>query len=95
MAQSLAEERIERLFELAEERFRQGEQNLSNRYVEIARKIGMKTNTSLKSDLRRRFCGECRSFLVPGKNCDVRIDSENQTVNYECGECGYVNRHGY
>ncbi|MFB6217460.1 MAG: ribonuclease P protein component 4 [Candidatus Aenigmatarchaeota archaeon] len=95
MAQSLAEERIERLFELAEKRFREGEYELSDRYINLAQKIGMKTNTSLPSEFRRRVCQECGAFLVPGENCEVRLDSKSRTVNYHCKDCGHVNRYGY
>lgn len=89
----IAEERIERLFELADERM--PERELADRYVELARKIGMTYNVSIPREFRKRFCHECHSFLKPGVNCRVRINSKNRTVNYLCRECGNVNRYGF
>ncbi|MFB6145335.1 MAG: ribonuclease P protein component 4 [Candidatus Nanohaloarchaea archaeon] len=91
----IAEERIERLFQLAEKRFSEGDEELANRYIEIARKIGMRTNTSLPPELRRRICEDCGSFLLPGENCEVRLNSKRRTLNYHCRNCGHVNRYGY
>lgn len=98
MAKQIAEERIRRLFELADRRIEEGgeeSQELSNRYVELAKKIGMKYNVSIPGDLKKRMCGECHAFLVPGRNCVVRVNSKNSTINYRCESCGHVNRYGY
>lgn len=98
MTRAVAEERIERLFELADRRLsgdRDDAQRLADRYVELAREIGMSHNVSIPGELRRRFCHECGSFLRPGVNCTVRINSKNSTVNYHCDSCGEVNRFGF
>lgn len=95
MEQEIAGERIERLFELAEKRVKEERKELADRYVELARDIGMKYNVSIPTELRKRFCDNCHSYLKPGMNCRVRINSRKSTVNYTCGECGHVNRHGF
>lgn len=95
MAQKLARERIEKLFELAQKRASDGEMELADRYVELARDIGMKQNVPVPENLRKKFCENCKSFLVPGRNCSVRVNSKNRTVNYLCDRCNHVNRHGY
>ncbi len=95
MGEEIAGERIERLFELADKRLDEDRPGLADRYVELARRVGMKYNVSIPGKLRRRFCHECGSFLRPGYNCTVRINSKNKTVNYRCGECEEVNRYGY
>ncbi len=98
MATKIAEERIRRLFELADRRIagdRDDRERLADRYVELARSIGMKYNISIPADLRRKYCHECLSFLKPGVNCQVRINSKNSTVNYHCRKCGEVNRYGF
>lgn len=98
MSQKIAEERIRRLFELADLRVsedRQDGKELADRYVELAREIGMKYNVSIPGELRKRYCHECLSFLKPGYNSRVRVNSKNSTVNYQCGECGEVNRYGF
>lgn len=95
MADRIAEERIRRLFELAGRRMREGEKQLADRYVEIALKIGMSHNISIPSELKKRFCSECHSYLVPGENCKVRINSKKNNVNYTCMECRNVDRYGF
>jgi len=90
----IAEQRIRLLFEQAQEKFDR-DPDLSDRYVEIAREIGMSYNVSIPSDLRKKFCSNCKAFLVPGANSKVRIDSENQNIIYCCEECGNVDRYGY
>lgn len=98
MAAKIAEERIRRLFEVADKRVsedRKDSVELANRYVELARDIGMKYNVSIPSELRKKYCHECFSFLKPGFNCQIRINSKNSTVNYHCKVCGEVNRYGF
>ncbi len=92
----IAEERIRRLFEMAERRVREGEEpELADRYVEIALEIGMGQNVSIPSELKKRFCSDCHSYLVPGRNCRVRINSKTGNINYVCTECGNVDRYGF
>ncbi|MFB6208394.1 MAG: ribonuclease P protein component 4 [Candidatus Nanohaloarchaea archaeon] len=95
MADKIAEERIERLFKLARRRMDEGEEELADRYVELARKIGMRHQLAIPGELQKQFCSGCKAFLVPGKNCRVRIDSKKSTVNYECESCGNVDRYGF
>ncbi len=94
MSKAIAEERIRILFELAASRF-QREKHLSDRYIELARTIGMSYNVPIPSELKRRYCSECHSFLVPGENCTVKAKSKNRNINYRCEECGNVDRYGY
>lgn len=100
MSTGIAEERIQRLFELTSKRIELGKsskngQELADRYVGIARNIGMKYNVSIPEELRKQYCHSCFSYLEPGFNCQIRINSKNKTVNYHCKECGEVNRHGF
>lgn len=90
MSSKIAEERIRILFEEAEKR-----PEFSERYLKLAEKIGMRTETSIPSDLKKKYCSECYTILGPGDNCRVRINSDNKTVEYECLECGNILRHGY
>ncbi|MFB6213820.1 MAG: ribonuclease P protein component 4 [Candidatus Nanohaloarchaea archaeon] len=98
MSRAIGEERIRRLFEVADRRVteeRDDAQHLADRYVKLAREIGMSYNVSVPEDLRKRFCHNCGSFLKPGVNCRVRINSKNSVVNYHCEECGEVNRYEF
>ncbi|MBI4448294.1 ribonuclease P [Candidatus Woesearchaeota archaeon] len=85
----IAKERIESLFSSAEKECSKHPER-SNRYVEIARSIAMKFRVKLPSKLKRRFCKKCNSFLVPGKNCRVRMKSGK--VVYTCLNCAEVVR---
>lgn len=91
---SIAEERIERLFRMAEEKASEGRQDLADRYVELAKKIGMKTQQPIPSEWKRRYCGDCGAFLTPGKNCRVRINSKRSQKVYTCERCGNIQRYG-
>jgi ribonuclease P protein subunit RPR2 len=74
---------IEHLLDEARKAFPKKER--ANRYVELARGLAMKANIRLPSELKRRFCRHCHSFLVPGRNLTVRT-SEGKLV-YSCHEC--------
>lgn len=91
---SIAGERINRLFKLAEKQASKGNQELADRYVELARKISERTQEKIPSELKKRFCSECDSYLTPGKNCSVRSNSENQKIIYTCEVCGGLERYG-
>lgn len=81
----IAEERINILFEMADEEFAQHPER-SNRYVQMARNIAKKYNIKMPALWKRRFCKECKSFLKPGENCRVRLS--NSCVTIRCLECG-------
>ena len=80
----IALERITELFRQAELRFKKSPE-LSDRYVEIARKIAMKYKARIPRDLKRRFCKHCFKYLVPGNNCRVRLTQHK--VVYYCFSC--------
>ena len=88
----IAKERILILFNLASKMFHE-DKTLSNRYVEIARKIKMKYKVSFSKELKKKICKNCHSFLVPGINCRVRLT--NQKVVYFCKECNHFMRYPY
>lgn len=94
-AQRIALQRAERLLALAEERFSgdTSDRELSHRYAGLARRIAMRTRTRLPSGMRRRICQGCHHFLVPGKNCRIRLTNSKLTLT--CLDCGRVSRHPY
>jgi len=90
--QEIARERMEILFKLAREVFSQ-DQSLAKRYIEIARKIGMKCGVRLPRQYKQFVCKDCGSLLVPGVNCRVRIRSKGGTrVVVTCLVCGFPKR---
>jgi len=83
--QKIGVERIWRLFELAEEEFPKHPER-SNRYVEIALNINMKTKCGIPFELKKKFCKKCKNFLVEGKNCDIQ--KERDLIVIICKACG-------
>ena len=90
--QRIARERIEILFQEAKAMFNE-DPKLSNRYVQLARKIAMKYKVKMPSSLKRRICAKCHHYLVPGKNLRVRMQKGNSI--YHCLDCKNIMRFGY
>ncbi len=90
----IARERIEILFNQAEIEF-PSHPELSNRYVEIARKISMKFNVPIPSMLKKRFCKACRNYLVYGRNARVRLNSDRKYILITCLNCSGKMKYGY
>lgn len=88
----IAKERIEKLFEMAEKEFNQNK-DLSNHYVNLARKISMKTNTPIPSKFKKQFCKKCYKYLKPGINC--RIRTYKGKIIITCLECKNISRYPY
>ncbi|MGB9732571.1 MAG: ribonuclease P protein component 4 [Candidatus Micrarchaeia archaeon] len=90
LIEDIAQERINRLLELAEERALENTSfslKLSKRYVELARRISMHYKVKISKEKKERICKNCNNFLVPGINCTVRLASSKKFVVYKC-ECG-------
>jgi len=88
----IAKQRIKELFKQAVDIFSE-DPKLSNRYVQLARKIAMKFKVKLTSTQKRKFCKHCYCFLMPGVNCTVRITGK--TITYTCKKCKKFTRIGY
>jgi ribonuclease P protein subunit RPR2 len=89
----IAKERIEILFNLAKKVF-DFNPELANRYIQLIRKIGMKARVKIPLEYKLFICKKCDSFLVPGKNCRVRIKSEKGTkVTFTCLNCNSIKRY--
>lgn len=80
----IARERIQILFKEADLMFKE-DSSLSDRYVELARKIAMKYKIRIPKEQKKRFCKHCYKFLVPGVNC--RIRNNNSKIVYYCQNC--------
>jgi ribonuclease P protein subunit RPR2 len=92
--EKIARERIRILFDLAKKESGSHPER-SRRYVELARKIGMRYNVRLTRGMKMRFCPKCLSYLRPGANCRVRTKKDRQSVILTCLECGFVRRYPY
>ena len=89
----IARERIARLFALAEQQAKEGRTDRADRYVQLARKVGMRHTVRLAPQFRLRVCRACGAFLLPGRTARVRAREGKMAVT--CLACGAVRRHGY
>ncbi|MCL6579475.1 MAG: ribonuclease P [Candidatus Bathyarchaeota archaeon] len=84
----IATQRIQTLFRLAKETFHEDPQ-LAQRYVNLARKIAMAAKTHLPTEYKRQICRHCKSFILPGVNCRVRIKQQREPhLVITCLNCG-------
>jgi ribonuclease P protein subunit RPR2 len=88
----IASERVLILFNQAELKFHE-DSSLSDRYVQLARKIAMKYKVKIPREFKRRFCKSCFRYLVPGANCRVRLCKSK--VVYTCLNCKNMTRISY
>lgn len=94
LIEKIASERIERLYELSTERFRENSSEskaLGKRYVRLIRLISSHYNVKLSSAIRNRLCKSCSNILIPGITCTVRIIAKEGYSIYKC-ECGNQTR---
>ena len=82
---SIAKNRIQHLFRLAEQYALNDKLYLSDRYVFLARKISMRYLVSIPREFKHQFCKHCYCYLLPGVNCRVRT-RRNNIVTY-CYNC--------
>ena len=85
----IANKHIEELFSQADKMFSE-DPSLSDRYIDLARKIAMKFKISLKSEYKRKFCKHYYTYLMPGVNSRVR--TQNGKLVYSCFNCKKFSR---
>src|SRR2546430_15561422 len=71
MERRIALERMTRLFGLAESEALQRHAGRARRYVELARRIGMRYNVRVPAPFKRSFCKKCLAFLLPSVSARV------------------------
>ncbi len=88
----IAKERMEILFEKAIQ-IHEKEPKLAQRYVELARRIGMKTRVRIPRKYRRLVCRGCKQFIHPGCTLRVRVKSGGvKHIAFTCLRCGQIVR---
>lgn len=90
MERRIALERMEILFGLAEKEALQGHAARARRYVDLARRLGMRYNVRVPAEFKRRFCKECLAYLVPSVNARVRVGRGRVVIT--CMACGAIQR---
>jgi len=88
---ALALGRMERLAQMAEQMARQGDLVRSRRYNDLARRIAMRCNISMRYGTT--ICPYCLVTLLPGRTCRVRLSRSRLTLS--CLGCGKVRRLPY
>jgi ribonuclease P protein subunit RPR2 len=87
-----AQERMERLYELAYQKNRKGEdEKLARKYIVIARGISSHYKINMPTRIKNAICKKCSTTLIPGRNCSVRLVSTGGYLLYACS-CGHRNR---
>jgi len=82
---TIAEERIERLHELARRAVAEGNEDRSRAYVRRARRIAERNRCGLPTRLKRFSCDRCDVYLRPGRNARVRTREGHLVITCDCG----------
>ena len=84
----IALKRVHTLFSLAKEVIHEDPERAQH-YVDIARKIAMRTRLKLPKEYRILICRKCKSFILPGVNSRVRIQQKREPhMVITCLNCG-------
>ncbi len=81
---NIAKERIAELFKQAS-MLTPEDIRLANRYVELARKIGMKFQITIPNELKKRFCPKCHTYWFWGTNARKR--TRDNKIIISCSAC--------
>jgi len=87
----IARERIAILLDEADKMVKE-DKKLAKRYVELARKIGMRYNVRI-TEYKKKFCGKCHAYLKSGLTSKHRL--KNGLLQIECLECKNIMRYSY
>jgi ribonuclease P protein subunit RPR2 len=91
-AKDMAYQRILRLFDLASLDSRKHPER-SDRYVQLARRIGMRYRVRMPPELKHRICRHCHSYLVQGATARTRLQGTH--ISTTCLACGKQMRMPY
>jgi ribonuclease P protein subunit RPR2 len=86
----VASERVTDLFGLAETDARRGPSGYADRYVALARKVGMRYNVRLLPEYRELYCRGCSTYWVEGRTVRTRLRSGRRVRT--CLVCGRSRR---
>ena len=89
-ASGIAIVRIEKLMGLSKEQAMYGDMDLARRYVDIARRISMRTRTKIPKE--HIYCKNCFTPLTPDT---FRVRLKRHRIIMVCAECGTVKMNPY
>ncbi len=88
----IALERINILFKLAKENYN-CRRDLSRRYVELAKKIAMRSRIRMPENINRQICKKCYTMLIPSVSSLIRIKPRREPhISITCLNCGAIKR---
>ncbi|HZY94726.1 MAG TPA: hypothetical protein VFE98_07730 [Candidatus Bathyarchaeia archaeon] len=67
---------------------------LSKRYVQLARKISMRTKVRIDREEKQYLCKNCGIILIPGLNARIRLRPRNVRL-VTCLSCGAMKRYPF
>jgi len=86
----VAGERVNDLFGLAEAEAFARPEGLADRYVALARKVGMRYNVRLLPEYREVYCRRCSAYWVEGRTVRTRLRNGHRVRT--CLRCGRPRR---
>jgi ribonuclease P protein subunit RPR2 len=86
----IAQDRIADLFGLADAEGRGGESILADRYIVLARRIGMRYNVRMLPEYRELYCRRCSAYWVEGRTLRTRLRRGRRVQT--CLHCGHQRR---
>ncbi|NIP33312.1 MAG: hypothetical protein GWN18_00145 [Thermoplasmata archaeon] len=86
----IAKERMDLLMEQADVAALEGKMDLADRYVDLARRVGMRYNVRFRPEHRLKFCKACYRYLLPGSTSRTRLNRGRSVTT--CLRCGHVTR---
>ena len=89
---TIADERIERLHELAKAAAAESDVKRSRHYVRLAKRVAERQRRSLPRSFKRFTCDGCDAYLRPGKNARTRLQDGHVVITCDCGA---QSRHPY
>lgn len=91
---SVTKERFQILLEQARDMARK-DATLSKRYVQLARKVSMRTKIRIPKEEKHYLCKNCGIALIPGLNARIRLSPGNDRIVVTCIPCGAVKRYPF
>ncbi|AWR96546.1 RNAse P, Rpr2/Rpp21 subunit [Acidianus sulfidivorans JP7] len=85
------ERRAKELIDLAVQEAKNGDLELAQKYVKLARDYAKYGRFRLTIEYRRKFCRKCNTPFIPGKTLRVRIKSK--ILIRSCLVCGWIRRY--
>jgi len=86
----IARRRVADLFGLAERESKGGQSVLADRYVTLARRIGMRYNVRILGEYRDLYCRSCSAYWVEGRTVRTRLRRGKRVRT--CLRCGAQRR---